>query len=143
MNKDKVINLALVATAAVVMMTAVNAHAISASHRAALEWSGCNMETESTWCDIHKPRSYNEKHRPASEDPAFLKSTIEAERRDIAALVEDKVLAQPRHDAFAALQEFGFMRENDGDFFKISGGKAWHVLMTFNAADEVATATIK
>ena len=45
------------------------AHAISAKHRAALEWSGCDMYTESHGCDITKPKSWNDKHAPQAPVP--------------------------------------------------------------------------
>lgn len=45
---------------AVTAFTASSAHAISAKHRQALEWSGCNMVTESNGtCDIHKSKAQN------------------------------------------------------------------------------------
>lgn len=116
------------------------AQAISAAHRSALERSGCDMQTEATWCDIHKTKAQNEANRPAAEQK---KNTQEAERPKIVSFLESRVVAQPKARAFAALVEQGFMRENDGDYFKITDRSAWHVLMTFNADGKVATATLK
>ena len=125
----------------VMTMVAVSpAHAISAAHRAALERSGCDMQNEATWCDIHKTKAQNDAHRPAADSS---KSTLEAQRSDIASFLQSRVVAQPKASAFAALVEHGFMRENDGDYFKITDRSAWHVLMTFNTDGTVASATVK
>ncbi|XXN66516.1 hypothetical protein ACRQ84_20245 (plasmid) [Enterobacter ludwigii] len=120
-------------------IVAVNpANAISAAHRAALERSGCDMQNEATWCDIHKTKAQNEAHRPAADG-----SKNETGRNDMASFLRSRVVAQPKASAFAALVERGFMRENDGDYFKMTDNSALHVLMTFNADGTVASATLK
>jgi hypothetical protein len=116
------------------------AHAISAAHRAALERSGCDMQTEATWCDIHKTKTQNEANRPADDQS---NSTTEAERTNMASFLQSHVVAQPKASAFAALVEQGFMRENDGDYFKITDRSVLHVLMTFKTDGTVATAILK
>lgn len=58
----------IISALAFAVIASAPAHAISAKHRAALEWSGCDMYTEAHGCDITKPKSWNDKH--ASHVPA-------------------------------------------------------------------------
>ena len=125
---------------ALIMVAISPAYAINAAHRAALTRSGCDMQTEATWCDIHKTKAQNDANRPAAESR---NSVMERQRGDIASFLQARVLAQPKTSAFAALVEYGFTRENDGDFFKITDHSAWRVLMTFNSDGTVATATLQ
>lgn len=68
------------------------AHAISAKHRKALEWSGCTMANEGTTCNIKKPAEWNRKQmakngtaqaeaEQAEKDAAYWRSVAEAEKK--------------------------------------------------------------
>lgn len=135
--------IAITAAFGLLLLVALPSHAISAKHRAALERSGCDMQTENTWCDIHKTKAQNLKNRPTEEDPALLKSTKQAERRDLEAYVRDSIIGNPKAEVANSLREFGFMRENDGDFYKITDRTAWHILLTYDSHGNVKTATVK
>lgn len=111
MKHDFGINMIRMA-AALMVMTAASASAISTHYREQLERSGCTQQNAGNICDIHKPKARNAAAIKTSQYSAA------AERRQIATFLHDSVRGKGSKAAAEALKRYGFTETDPGIWLK-------------------------